>query len=161
MKDNDVKQLMYALNKGFGEFSTLLHDYFLNVRKKATLSSSGNQELSELLRRVNRTKVRYLEDMCHLYLAMGGQKYFDFVAYTTSIGAFTLESIFTFTEIYFETYPATSGAGLLREASRKVVGDGRSAIKGEIHLKNGLIISFSTQLRLMTRARSSADYIIF
>lgn len=157
LKDNDVKQLMCCLNRGFDEFSTLFYDYFLHVQKKATLSSTGNQELGELLRRVNRTKVRYLEDLCHLYLAMGGQKYFDFVAYTTSIGAYTLESVFSFTELYYGKSPSNAGADLLRDASRKVVGDGRSAIRGEIHLRNGLIISFSTQLRLMTRSRSSHD----
>lgn len=157
LKNDDIKQLMSRLNSGFNDFSTLFHDYFLNVQKKITLSSTGNQELSELLRRVNRTRVRYLEDLCHLYLAMGGQKYFDFVAYTTSIGAYTLESIFSFMELCYGKSPSSSGADLLKDASRKVVGDGKSAIRGEIHLRNGLIISFSTQLRLMTRSRSALD----
>jgi len=122
-------------------------------------SGKRNIVLAKLLRYSVGAKIRFLDAILGLYLALNCQTYFDVVAHVVLTVAYTLPSLFSTTGLYFHGNKKVTGSQMLIDAVRKVAQTGANALwKDEIHTSDGLVIIHLKQVRIrVSRARQNDD----
>lgn len=141
------------------KFLELFADYYGNQQSaRAVQTTVVNADLATFLRFGNGAKIRFLEEICSLYIALNGQTYFDVIGHIIMTGAYTYPALFSTTGLYHAANRKLIGKELLYGASRKTFSsvEGGTA-KGEIHTKQGLTILHLRQMRLRQRRTPKVD----
>lgn len=136
---------------------TILFELFSNyynckTTREIITSDDVNNDLIPLLRFSHGAKVKFLDELMSLYLALDGQTYFDVVAHVVIAGVYTFGSLFSTTGLYYAANTKLIGKTMLHRAIRRSFVDCfESKEKGEIHTSQGLTILHLRQFRLRQR----------
>lgn len=137
---------------------SLFEQYYYTSTARATNGVVKNEEMTRFIRICGRSKLRYLRDICDLYLSFNSQSYMDIIGGLLMDNNFTVNSLIVLTGHQLLLTDKIRGNHTLIGATRRQGND----TKGEIHTKRGLSISYNKSFLLhiprITRKEDAYTY---
>lgn len=131
-----VKQVVFDCMSGL---LAMFEQYYNTSTARSNTGVVRNEEMTRFLRICGRSKLRYLRDICDIYIALNAQTYMDIVGGLLLDNNFTVNSLVVITGHQLLLTDKIRGNHTLVGATRKQGSD----TKGEIHTKRGLSISYN------------------
>lgn len=123
---------------------SLFEQYFYTSIARSGNGGAKNEEMTRFIRICGRSKLKYLRDICDLYLSLNAQSYMDVIGGILLDNNFTVNSLIVITGHQLLLTDKIRGNHTLIGATRRQGSDTR----GEIHTKRGLSISYNKSFLL-------------
>lgn len=123
---------------------SLFEQYYYTSTARASGGVVKNEEMTRFIRICGRSKLKYLRDICDLYLSFNSQSYMDIIGGLLLDNNFAVNSLIVITGHQLLLTDKIRGNHTLVGATSRQGSD----TKGEIHTKRGLSISYNKSFLL-------------